>query len=131
MPHQCVRCNTFYDDGATEIIKGCKCGGKLFFYVKKEKLEQAQKAAEETKLTIKEKEQIEKDVFELVGSEIDNDQPVVLDLEAIRVLKPGKYELDLVHLFKGEPLIFKLEEGRYMIDLVESFKKFTDKSKGK
>ena len=131
MPHQCVRCNTFYDDGATEIIKGCKCGGKLFFYVKKEKLEQAQKVAEETKLTPKEKEQIEKDVFELVGSEIDRDEPVVLDLEAIRVLKPGKYELDLVHLFKGEPLIFKLEEGRYMIDLVESFKKFTDKAKGK
>lgn len=131
MPHQCVRCDTFYDDGATEIIKGCKCGGKLFFYVKKEKLEQAQKNAEETKLTLKEKEQIEKDVFELVGSEIENDEPVVLDLEAIRVLKPGKYELDLVHLFKGEPLIFKLEEGRYMIDLVESFKKFTDKSKKK
>ncbi len=131
MPHQCVRCNTFYDDGATEIIKGCKCGGKLFFYIRKEKLDQAQKIAKEVKLTPKEKEQIEKDVFELVGSEIDKDEPVVLDLEAIRVLKPGKYELDLVHLFKGEPLIFKLEEGRYMIDLVESFKKFTDKVKAK
>ncbi len=131
MPHQCVRCNTFYDDGATEIIKGCKCGGRLFFYIKKEKLEQAQKIAEEVKLTPKEKEQIEKDVFELVGSEIDRSEPVVLDLESIRVLKPGKYELDLVHLFKGEPLIFKLEEGRYMSDLVESFKKFTDKSKEK
>lgn len=131
MPHQCVRCNTFYDDGATEIIKGCKCGGKLFFYIKKEKIEQAQKIAEEVKLTPQEKEQIEKDVFELVGSEVDRDEPVVLDLEAIRVLKPGKYELDLVHLFKGEPLIFKLEEGRYMIDLVESFKKFTDKVKAK
>lgn len=131
MPHQCVRCNTFYDDGATEIIKGCKCGGRLFFYIKKEKLEQAQRIAKEVKLTPKEKEQIEKDVFELVGSEIDSSEPVVLDLESIRVLKPGKYELDLVHLFKGEPLIFKLEEGRYMIDLVESFKKFTDKVKAK
>ena len=131
MPHQCVRCNTFYEDGATEIIKGCKCGGKLFFYVKKEKLEQAQKIAKEVKLTPKEKEQIEKDVFELVGSELDKDEPVVLDLEAIRILKPGKYELDLVHLFKGEPLIFKMEEGKYMIDLVESFKKFTDKVKAK
>lgn len=131
MPHQCVRCNTFYDDGSTEIIKGCKCGGKLFFYVKKEKLEEARKIAEEVILTPEEKEQIEQDVFDLVGSEIDRDEPVVLDLEAIRVLKPGKYELDLVHLFKGEPLIFKLEEGKYMIDLVESFKKFTDKAKEK
>ena len=130
MPHQCVRCNTFYDDGATEIIKGCNCGGKLFFYIKKEKLEEAQKIAEEVKLTPNEKEQIEKDVFELVGSEIDRDEPVVLDLEAIRILQPGKYELDLVHLFRGEPLIFKLEEGKYMIDLVESFKKFKNKVKG-
>jgi len=128
MPHQCVRCNTFYDDGATEIIKGCKCGGKLFFYIRKNKLEEAKKI-QNVRLTSKEKEQIEKDVFDLVGSNIDKDQPVVLDLEAIRVVKPGKYELDLVHLFKGEPLIFKLEEGKYMIDLVESFKKFTDDSK--
>ena len=123
MPHQCVRCNTFYDDGATEIIKGCKCGGKLFFYVKKQKLEEAKKIADDIKLTPKEKVQIEKDVFDMVGSDIDRDEPVVLDLEAIRILKPGKYELDLVHLFKGEPLIFKLEEGKYMIDVVESFKK--------
>ena len=121
MPHQCVRCSTFYEDGATEIIKGCKCGGKLFFYIKKEKLEQAKKAAEEIHLTQKEKEQIEEDVFEMVGSEIDRDEPVVLDLEAIRVLKPGKYELDLVHLFRKEPLIFKLEDGKYMVDIVESF----------
>src|SRR3989338_10788782 len=127
MPHQCVRCSTFYDDGAGEIIKGCKCGGKLFFYVKKEKLDAARRLAEEIKLTPKEKEQIEKDVFDMVGSEIDAEEPVVLDLDAIRVLKLGKYELDLVHLFKGEPLIFKLEEGKYMIDLVESFGRFRKK----
>ena len=124
MPHQCVRCNTFYDDGAQEIIKGCKCGGKLFFYIKKERLEEAKKISEEVNLSKKDKEQIEQDVFDLVGADIDREQPVVLDLEAIRVLTPGKYELDLVHLFKGEPLIFKLEEGKYMIDLVQSFKRF-------
>ena len=75
----------------------------------------------------KDKEQIEQDVFDLVGSEIDKDQPVILDLEAIRVMSPGKYELDLVHLFKNEPLIFKLDEGKYMIDLVQSFEKFRKK----
>jgi len=127
MPHQCVRCNTFYEDGANELLKGCVCGGKLFFFIKKDKLEDMKKIAEDIKLTEKEKIQIEKDVFDLVGSEIDREQPVILDLEAIRVLKPGKYELDLVHLFKGEPLIFKLEEGKYMIDLVESFGRFRKK----
>jgi len=127
MPHQCVRCNIFYEDGANELLKGCPCGGKLFFFIKKEKLEEMRKITEDTKLTEKDRIQIEEDVFDLVGSEVDREQPVILDLEAIRVLKPGKYELDLVHLFKGEPLIFKLEEGKYMIDLVESFDRFRKK----
>lgn len=127
MPHQCVRCNSFYEDGATEILKGCSCGGKLFFFIKKDRLDEIKKMHEDIKLTKKERVQIEKDVFDLVGSEIDKEQPVVLDIEAIRVLKPGKYELDLVHLFKGEPLIFKLEEGKYMIDVVESFERFRKK----
>ena len=125
MPHQCVRCSTLYDDGAQEILKGCSCGAKLFFFIKKEKLKEIQEKTEN--LSQKDKEEIEKDIFDLVGSEIDNDQPVILDLEAIRIIRPGKYELDLVHLFKKEPLIFKLEDGKYMIDLVQSFDKLRKK----
>ena len=49
------------------------------------------------------------------------EEPVVLDLESVRVLKPGKYELDLVHLFKGDPLIFKLADGKYVIDVAGTF----------
>lgn len=127
MPHQCVRCNTFYEDGAQELLKGCTCGGRLFFFIKQEKLEDMKNIAGDANLTKKDKEQIERDIFDLVGSEIDRDQPVILDLEAIRVLRPGKYELDLVHLFKGEPLIFKVEDGKYMIDLVQSFERFKNK----
>lgn len=127
MPHQCVRCNTFYEDGARELLKGCSCGGRLFFFIKQEKLEEMRKITEDVKLSQKDRDQIEQDIFDLVGSEIDQDQPVILDLEAIRIVRPGKYELDLVHLFKGEPLIFKLEDGKYMIDLVQSFEKFRKK----
>ena len=127
MPHQCVRCNIFYEDGANELLKGCPCGGKLFFFIKKEKLEEMRKVTEDIKLTEKDRIQIEEDVFDLVGSEVDREQPVILDLEAIRILKPGKYELDLVHMFKKDPLIFKLEEGKYMIDLIESFDRFRKK----
>ena len=123
MPHQCVVCNTLYDDGAEEILKGCPCGGKFFFYIKKSMLEQAKKVTEEANLTEVDKKQIEQDDRELVGME-DTEKPVVLDLESVKVIKPGKYELDLLHLFRGEPLIFKLEDGKYMIDLVQSFKKY-------
>ena len=37
-------------------------------------------------LSTKEKKQIEEDVFDIIGVEAKTEQPVVLDLEAIRIL---------------------------------------------
>ena len=129
MPHQCVRCGKMYDDGAEEILKGCSCGAKMFYYIRKEKLKEIQEKQEREKLDLKEQEQIEKDVYDLIGDQIDTDKTVILDIESIEILKPGKYKLDLVKLFKAkEPLIYKLEDGKYMVDLVESFKKIGSKS---
>ncbi|MDP2909201.1 MAG: Zn-ribbon containing protein [Nanoarchaeota archaeon] len=119
MPHQCVRCGKFYKDGSEELLKGCNCGGRFFFYVKKEDIDQAKKLTID--LTQEEKVQIEQDVKEIIGDEIDEDQPVVLELENIRILQPGKYEIDLVDLFKGKPLVYKVGEGKYMIDLISTF----------
>jgi predicted nucleic acid-binding Zn-ribbon protein len=122
-----VRCNTFYDDGNDVILKGCPCGAKLFFFIKKERLQQLKKADEEPpKVTVEERKQIEQDVYDVLGVE-EPDEPVVLDLESVRVLKPGKYELDLVQLFKGEPLIFKLADGKYIIDIAETFRRMRKK----
>ena len=125
MPHQCVRCGRIYDDGAEEILKGCSCGGRLFFYIKKEKLEELKKAT--AKLTKKEKQQIEKDVMELIGE--SEDKTVVLDFESIRILKPGKYEIDLVKLFDNKPLIYKIGDGKYVIDIQSTFDGFRKKTK--
>lgn len=121
MPHQCVRCNTIYGDGAKEILEGCSCGGRFFFYIKKGKLSEAKKVTKKLdNMSLPEKEQMEEDVLDIIG-EKDDDKPVVLDLETIKVLGSGKYELDLVDLFKGKPLVFKLEEGKYVIDIASSF----------
>jgi predicted nucleic acid-binding Zn-ribbon protein len=129
MPHQCVRCGLFYEDGSNEILKGCSCGGKLFFYIKKEKFDKLKNTIDLTKLSVEEKQQIEEDVFDLVGVDREKQEPVILDLESIRVKKPGQYEIDLVSLFKGEPIVIKLEDGKYMIDIVKTFKELTDKAK--
>ena len=121
MPHQCVKCNTFYEDGSNELLKGCsKCGGKFFFFVRKEHIEEAQKLV--INLTKKEKHQIEEDIYDIVGSAMDKNKPVVLDLETIRILKPGQYELDIVKLLQKHPLVYRLEEGKYIIDLNSTFK---------
>ena len=122
MPHQCVRCSKLHDDGAKEILSGCECGGRFFFYVRNDKLKDAKKVTKELdKMSLPEKEQMEEDVKEIIGVK-DEDKPVVLDLETVRILGSGKYELDLVDIFKGRPLVFKLEEGKYFIDIASTFK---------
>jgi predicted nucleic acid-binding Zn-ribbon protein len=127
MPHQCVRCNVFYQEGAQEILKGCKCGGRLFFYIKQQHIDEGKKIL--SNLTVEDKKQIEEDVTEILTLKLEPNAPVVLDIEAIRILAPGKYELDLVHLFKKDPLIIKLDEGKYVIDLPHLFKEASEERK--
>jgi len=120
MPHQCVRCGKIYEDASKEILKGCSCGAKLFFYVKKDQLKKAEKRV--ANLSSQQKEEMINDVYDIMGNEIDRDKPIILDIESVNILKPGKYELDLVTLFKKAPVIYKLEEGKYIIDIIETFK---------
>lgn len=120
MPHQCVRCSKMYDDGSDALLKGCTCGSRFFFYMKKEAIKIAKEMM--AKLTIEDKQQLEHDAMEFVGEEQELEHPVVLDLESIRMLQPGKFEIDLVDLFKGKPLVYKLAEGKYVIDIASTFK---------
>ena len=117
--HQCVKCGKIYEEVSNELLKGCsQCGGKFFFFVRKETIEKIKQATVD--LTPKERQGIVQDIKELIDQE-DIDKPVILDIESIRILKPGQYELDLVDLFRGKPVIYKLEEGKYVIDLASTF----------
>lgn len=130
MPHQCVRCGKLIEDGSKEILTGCNnCSGKLFFFIKKSKLEDMKKEPI-ADLSDKDKKQIEKDVIDLIGPDYNQDSPVVLNFETVRVTKPGKFELDLVSLFdNSKPLVYKLEDGKYMIDVATTFEHATKGSK--
>jgi uncharacterized protein len=129
MPHQCVRCGNLYEDGQIDIIAGCKCGAKMFYYIKPEKFKRLKDDAAKKPVQLKpeEREQIEQEVYDLIGNEIDREKPVILDMETIEVLQPGKYNLDLVKLFKAnEPFIIKLEDGKYYVDLIENFSRLRE-----
>jgi len=131
MPHQCVRCGKMYGDGSSEILSGCSCGAKLFFFVRKDSVDKLKKEVDE-KLTKQDRVEIEKDIYNILGEEVkEDDKPVILDFESVRVIKSGKYELDLVKLFKKGPVIYKLEEGKYLIDLPNTFKSFGHGKKAK
>jgi predicted nucleic acid-binding Zn-ribbon protein len=117
MPHQCVRCSKFYDDGANELLRGCPCGGRLFFFIKQEKLDEMRKR-EQPALSQDDRIKVEQDVLNMLG--LQNDNPVILDFESVNVVRPGTYEIDVGALFRGRPLIFKVEEGKYVIDLQQT-----------
>ena len=104
MPHQCVRCSTLYSDGASELLKGCSCGAKLFFYIRKDVLEKKTEAP--INISKKERKRIERDVHEIIGEKKQDEIPVILDIESISIKKAGQYELDVFRLFNQDhPLV--------------------------
>jgi len=119
MPHQCVRCGKLYPAGSKALLEGCDCGGRFFFYVKESAINQAREINQN--LTLEDKKQIETDVLEIVGENLDDSTPVILDFESVKIKKPGQYEIDLIDLFKGKPIIYKLQEGKYIIDIISTF----------
>ena len=119
MPHQCVHCGKIVEVGSREILEGCNsCSGKFFFYIREEQVEKIKESKETLipEFDTVDKNQIEKDVRAILKIE-DESKPVILDLESVRVLKPGKFEIDIVSLMNRRPIIFKLQEGKYLIDI--------------
>jgi len=121
MAHKCVRCSRIIPSGSKEILEGCEeCGSHFFFYIRDEQLEELKNQVIE--IPEGEKAQVEEDIREMVGI-VDEQAPVILDIESIRVTGEGKFELDIGKLFrKDRPLIYKLEEGKYIIDLASTLK---------
>jgi len=119
MPHQCVHCSKIISIGSKEILEGCSsCGGKFFFYIRDEQIPQIEESREIPipEFNTVDKVQVEEDVRSILKIE-DDDRPVILDLESVRVLNPGKFEIDIVSLMNRRPIVFKIQEGKYIIDI--------------
>ena len=113
MPHQCLKCEKVYDNTSNAIISGCpNCGSKLFLYLKK--IPQEEK---EIELSEQKKDIILQEISNFVEIE-ETEKPIIFKLENVRVLSPGKYEIDINQLMKKEkPIIYKVQDGTYFIDL--------------
>jgi predicted nucleic acid-binding Zn-ribbon protein len=104
MPHKCVRCNRVYEDGDVHSLsKGCECGAKVFLFTNgKEDLE-----------TVEDVRWIEE---ELAGIVRKTQHPVSLDVENVRVLQKGIFEIDIGAL-SSNPVVVKDTEGVYYLRL--------------
>jgi len=122
MPHECVKCGKIYSEDSTAVIKGCECGARFFFYIRQDKYDKLKERTRDVRENLKPEEvkEMEEDVRALLGKEED-EEIVVLAIETIRMVKPGKYEIDVAKLFRGKPVVIKIAEGKYIIDLTSAF----------
>jgi len=116
MPNKCTRCGKIFQDDSSRLIEGCDgCGSKFFFYIRQEAIDNAENELRDLKP--KELDEIEKDIRQIIPREVGDDETVVLDLEAIRVIRPGKYKIDVANLFSQKPIVIRVGPGRYELDL--------------
>jgi len=123
MPHQCVRCGRIYPDAAKQLIQGCDdCHGRFFFFIRKEAMI---KKAEKIRDSFSDDQikEMEDDVRGIVNGTLEEEMPVILDLETIHMLAPGKYEVDISSLMRGKPVIVNVGDGKYFIDIFTLFDK--------
>jgi len=119
MHHKCVKCGQIYAKAAEEILNGCICGSKLFYFVKNSG---KKKVTEDIEYFYELENQIDDASTELI----------VFDIEAINVISSGKYELNIESLMnKNDGLIYKYGDGKYSIDLDTNLKKITSSKKFK
>ena len=116
MPSKCTKCGKIHPDNAPYLLSGCdECGSKFFFYFRKDILPTVEKDI--SKLSKKEIGEIEQDIRDIIPRGLEKEETVVLDLEAIRVIKPGKYKIDVTNIFNQKPIVIRLGPGKYKLDL--------------
>jgi predicted nucleic acid-binding Zn-ribbon protein len=121
MPHKCTKCGREYNDGSTEILKGCaSCGGKKFLYVKQDQLNEDvldEKSIDEIAVESNE------EILEVVEPKKKKEIEMYDRVETIRIVSPGSYELNLEKMAESDERIVSVgKEGSYIIDLMSMTK---------
>jgi predicted nucleic acid-binding Zn-ribbon protein len=106
-----------YEHASEEIIKGCTCGSRLFYFVK----------SSEKKKNNNDTDTEDVEYFYEMEDE-DAKEMIVFDIETINIKSEGKYELDIDTLMspdikKNNGLIYKYGDGKYSIDLDSSMRR--------
>ncbi|HYD02840.1 MAG TPA: Zn-ribbon containing protein [Alphaproteobacteria bacterium] len=113
--HKCVNCGKIYESASEEILKGCLCGGKLFYFVK---------ASGNTKSSKKDSKMVSQEFEEdpefLYECDDENNEIMIFDIESISVKGNGKYDINLDGLMNKSGFIYKYDDGKYGIDLDNS-----------
>ncbi|MEA1894874.1 MAG: Zn-ribbon domain-containing protein [Euryarchaeota archaeon] len=118
MPHKCTNCEHIFEDGSVDILNGCpNCGWNKFLYVPAKSVTETETETEtdaEDTDTPMQSDKVEK----------KEEAVPAMDVESIRILETGSYELNLESLLEREEIIMSMkEDGRYIVHLPSVFEK--------
>ncbi|MBS1263201.1 MAG: hypothetical protein MAG715_00372 [Methanonatronarchaeales archaeon] len=123
MPHQCTGCDTVYPNGTEEILSGCpECGWNRFRYILEEdgSDKEAAEPAGDGGGIIGELERVHESGAEALTLRDG-------DIESVRVLDEGSYEINVASLLEKEEIILSIgEAGRYVVHLPSAFREKAD-----
>lgn len=112
MAHTCAKCGKVYPDSSAEILRGCSCGGRKFYFERPE----ARKESMATTLQEQEARAAEEPPA-APGEPAREDR--FSRVESIRILGPGTYELNIEKMAESDDRVVGLgSEGSYAVDLL-------------
>ena len=146
MPHQCLKCGLVFEEGSSQLLKGCPdCGGNRFFYTKKplsekERYDITEKVGKDINSAImelmgsQEDEVIDKsgnwikikpkDVRKAMGKRLEQEKIVPDNKESIEIITDDEYRKEAIEKVEAEskkahtPETIDIEKpGKYKIDL--------------
>jgi len=132
MPHMCTKCGKIYEEASETLLHGCECGGNKFLYLRSADEIRSKTVLEYVREREKELEKIEKEIEKTEeippeGKVVELEDPSLDDVVSIRIIEPGRYELNLNALFEREEIVMALRrDGTYVIHLPSIFRKKKD-----
>jgi len=120
MPHICLRCKTRLE-AAPGLAPRCpECGGTRFAFESPRKAEAAKAPQPELDIP-QEPENADTDSIPVENKPLpeENTEPLTPEsVESIRIVEPGKYDLNLLRLAESDDRVINLgKDGNFRLDL--------------
>lgn len=124
-----MNCGREYTEDSDELIEGCECGSSLFLFQKEgEDTEEIENLQEERDEVLDEIDNFLDQMDEEGEDAEEGTSRISFDLESIRVIEEGVYEINVKKLLKHVPLVVEIMDSGYYVHLPSVFKKGEDKN---
>jgi len=90
MPHKCTKCGRIYKDGDEALLRGCKCGNRRFYYLRKVPRKKEKKNDDLSNIKV-----ILDGVYEIDVDSLMKNKPVIVSKEE------GRYLVSIASIFKN------------------------------